>query len=175
MHKLLLGIEHLMTGVQLRGTSTTPDYPGTYTFHMESPSIIRVLSDGEFMAYWPHANSTIDSTPCTVEEVAQYEKTKYSHGEAEWWAQVAGEALRGLYSPAIMDDRSTLTDLGLVRRVKKISEAPPLPVLRAMRAKHGKEADKYIQQLRWDGMNKCWFYTYAGMYLGVEEDGYIHS
>jgi hypothetical protein len=44
-----------------------------------------------------------------------------------------------------------------------------------MRRKHGKEADKYIQQLRWDAMNKCWFYTYTGMYLGVEQDGYIHS
>jgi len=44
-----------------------------------------------------------------------------------------------------------------------------------MRRKHGKEADKYIQQLRWDDMNKCLFYTYAGMYLGVEQDGCIHS
>ena len=160
MHKLLLGIEHLITGVQLRGTSTTPDYPGTYTFHMESPSIIRVLSDGEFMAYWPHTNSTVDSTPCTTEEATQYEKIRYSHGEAEWWARVAGEALRQTYH---------------LPTAKIAGNQPPDAVIRVMRRKHGKEADKYIQQLRWDDMNKCWFYTYAGMYLGVEQDGYIHS
>ena len=52
---------------------------------------------------------------------------------------------------------------------------PPDTVIRAMRRKHGKDADKYIQQLRWDAMNKCWFYELRGMLLEVEEDGYIHS
>ena len=181
MHKMLLGIEHLMTDIQLmeqnpqRPPNSPYHNPAVFKFQQESPSMVRVLCEEPFQAYWPHTQGFIYSTPCSLEEITEYDKAKYSVGEAEWWAQVAGEALRGLYSPAIMDDRSTLTDLGLVRRVKKISEAPPLPVLRAMRRKHGKEADKYIQQLRWDGMNKCWFYTYAGMYLGVEEDGYIHS
>jgi len=175
MHKMLLGIEHLMTGIQLRVDVPMPDYQETLHFQQESPSVVRVTCAEPFNAYWPHSQAFLSSVECTPEEAKTYEDIRYGSGEVEWWAQVAGEALRGLYSPAIMDDRSTLTDLGLVRRVKKISEAPPLPVLRAMRAKHGKEADKYIQQLRWDGMNKCWFYTYAGMYLGVEQDGYIHS
>ena len=167
MHKMLLGIEHLMTGVQF--AETRPEEPpidnglppseAMYTFHQESPSIVCVVSDKPFDACWPVYDSFINSTPCTPEEEVKYKKLRYGRGEAEWWAQVAGEALRQTYH---------------LPTASIISNQPPDAVIRAMRRKHGKEADKYIQQLRWVGMNKCWFYTYAGMYLGVEQDGYIH-
>lgn len=29
--------------------------------------------------------------------------------------------------------------------------------------------------LRWDSMNKCWCFGWAGMYVGVEPDGHIHT
>ena len=159
MHKMLLGIEHLMTGLQL----TARDNPGNkpvFTFQQESPSIVCVLCDDPFMAYWPPKQSFLESTECAPEEIIKYEQAKPNEGEAEWWAKVAGEALRQTYH---------------LPTANITGNQPPDVVTRAMRRKHGKEADKYIQQLRWDGMNKCWYYTYAGMYLGVEEDGYIHS
>ncbi len=169
MHKMLLGIEHLMTGVQLRVDMSLPDYQETLQFQQESPSVVRVICAEKFNAYWPqrhsyllgrHSQVFLSSVECTPEEEKTYEALKYGAGEAEWWAQVAGEALRQTYHLPTANIRE---------------HQPPDTVIRAMRRKHGKEADKYIQQLRWDAMNKCWFYTYAGMYLGVEQDGYIHS
>ena len=168
MYKMLLGIEHLMTGVQFAETrpedppidNGLPPSEAMYSFHQESPSVVCVVSDKPFDAYWPVHDSFINSTPCTPEEEAKYRKIRYGVGEAEWWARVAGEALRQTYHLPTANIRE---------------HQPPDTVIRAMRRKHGKDADKYIQQLRWDDMNKCWFYTYAGMYLGVEEDGYIHS
>ena len=162
MHKMLLGIEHLMTGIQLRVDVPMPDYQETLHFQQESPSVVRVTCAEPFNAYWPHSQAFLSSVECTPEEAKTYEDIRYGSGEAEWWAQVAGEVLCQAYhrTPTASLPGDTV---------------PSVAVLRAMRRKHGKEADKYIQQLRWDGMNKCWFYTYAGMYLGVEEDGYIHS
>lgn len=166
MHKMLLGIEHLMTDVQLteqnpqRPPNSPYHNPAVFKFQQESPSVIRVLCEEPFQAYWPHTQGFVYSTPCSLGEITEYDKVRYGSGEVEWWAQVAGEALRQTYHLPTANIRE---------------HQPPDTVIRAMRRKHGKEADKYIQQLRWDGMNKCWFYTYAGMYLGVEQDGYIHS
>lgn len=30
-------------------------------------------------------------------------------------------------------------------------------------------------EVRWDHMNGCYFFWYAGMYHGVEVDGHIHT
>ena len=143
MHKMLLGIEHLMTGIRIT-ERYKPDDPITpplvFIFQQESPSVVRVISDGPFNAYWPHLQTFLESVECTPEEEKTYEALKYGTGEAEWWAQVAGEALRQTYH---------------LPTANIISNQPPDAVIRAMRAKHGKEADKYIQQLRWDDMNKC--------------------
>ena len=160
MHKMLLGIEHLMTGVQLRVDMSLPDYQETLHFQQESPSIVRVICAEPFNAYWPHSQAFLNSVECTPEEVKTYESIKYSSGEAEWWAQVAGEALRQTYH---------------LPTASIPNKQPPDAVLRAMRRKHGATADTYIAMLRWDGLNGCWFYTLNGMYLGVEQDGYIHS
>ena len=53
MHKMLLGIEHLMTGVQLRVDVPNPDYQETLQFQQESPSVVRVICAEKFNAYWP--------------------------------------------------------------------------------------------------------------------------
>ena len=163
MHKMLLGIEHLMTGIQLRVDVPMPDYQETLQFQQESPSVVRVICAEKFNAYWPHSQVFLSSVECTPEEEKTYEALKYGAGEAEWWAKVAGKALRETYELPLASMR------GLTANI------PPDAVLRAMRRKHGAEADKYIANLTWDGLNKCWFYTHAGMLLGVEEDGYIHS
>lgn len=162
MHKMLLGIEHLMTGVQLREReSTIPGYPGTFTFQQESPSLVRVISDGPFQAYWLSRHSFLESVECTKDEEKVYGSLRYSNGEVEWWANIAGETLRQIYHLPTAN----------ISGEKQPTDA----VLRAMRRKHGALADSYISKLRWDGLNKCWFYTHYGMLLEVEEDGYIHS
>lgn len=35
--------------------------------------------------------------------------------------------------------------------------------------------DEVMASLHWDSLNGCWAFTYAGMFHGVEEDGYIHT
>ena len=166
MHKMLLGIEHLMTDIQLmeqnpqRPPNSPYHNPAVFKFQQESPSVVRVLCEEPFQAYWPHTQGFVYSTPCSLGEITEYDKVRYGSGEAEWWAQVAGEALRQTYHLPTANIRE---------------HQPPDTVIRAMRRKHGKDADKYIQQLRWDDMNKRWFYTYAGMYLRVEQDGCIYS
>ena len=169
MHKMLLGIKHLMTGVQLKerpsdvrtdGIQVISSNPAQFIFHQESPSIVCVISDKPFHAYWPCHQSYLQSTEGTIEDEKNYGFIKYGAGEAEWWAQVAGEALRQTYHLPTANIRE---------------HQPPDTVIRAMRRKHGEDADKYIQQLRWDDINKYWFYTYAGMYLRVEQDGCIYS
>ena len=32
-----------------------------------------------------------------------------------------------------------------------------------------------MDALRWDGMNGCFCFHWAGMYVGVETDGHIHT
>ena len=32
-----------------------------------------------------------------------------------------------------------------------------------------------MDALRWDAMNKCFCFGWAGMYVGVEMDGHIHT
>lgn len=166
MHKMLLGIEHLMTDVQLteqnpqRPPNSPYHNPAVFKFQQESPSMVRVLCEEPFQAYWPHTQGFIYSTPCSLGEITEYDKVRYGSGEAEWWAKVAGEALRQTYH---------------LPTASIPNKQPPDAVLRAMRRKHGATADTYIAMLRWDSLNGCWFYTLNGMYLGVEPDGYIHS
>ena len=37
------------------------------------------------------------------------------------------------------------------------------------------EFDEIMGKLEWDNMNGCYWYFWAGMYVGVEEDGYRHT
>ena len=171
MHKMLLGIKHLMTGVQLKerpsdvrtdGIQVISSNPAQFIFHQESPSIVCVISDKPFHAYWPCHQSYLQSTEGTIEDEKNYGFIKYGAGEAEWWAQVAGEALRQTYHlpTAAIPGKKQPTDA----------------VLQAMRRKHGALADAFIAALRWEALNRCWFYELRGMLLEVEEeDGYIHS
>lgn len=34
---------------------------------------------------------------------------------------------------------------------------------------------KTLRELRYDALMGCYYFTYAGMYHGVEPDGYIHT
>jgi len=34
---------------------------------------------------------------------------------------------------------------------------------------------KVLQELRYDSLNGCYYFTWAGMYIGIEQDGYMHS
>jgi hypothetical protein len=150
MHKLLVGIEHLMTGVQL--TSDSP-----ITFERESASVMRAMSVSTIQAYWPLKQSFMES----VEE--DREREEYSSGEAEFYARVYGHAMRGTDTWAL--------DQLEIKGVPRPGEA----VVKAMRRKFGAMADKYITQLKWDGLGKYYYFTHAGMYHGVEPDGYIHT
>jgi len=52
---------------------------------------------------------------------------------------------------------------------------PPMPVIQAMRDKFGWEADTKILTLEYDACGGYWYFIHAGMYHGIEPDGYIHT
>ena len=37
------------------------------------------------------------------------------------------------------------------------------------------QIQKTLAELKYDSLNGCWYFTYAGMYHGIEPDGYIHT
>ncbi len=177
MHKMLLGIEHLMTDIQLmeqnpqRPPNSPYHNPAVFKFQQESPSVIRVLCEEPFQAYWPCKQSFLSSVECTPEEEQEYTgpKHQYSQGEAEWWAQRVAPYINGAHAYA-----NTARQSILANHPEQVVNLPYV-VLKALRRKYGKYADEVATTLRWDSLNKCWFYTRNGIFFGVEEDGYIHT
>ncbi len=51
----------------------------------------------------------------------------------------------------------------------------PTPVIMAIRRKFTDDSRKGNRYLGWDSLNGCYFFYYAGMYHGIETDGYIHT
>ncbi len=54
----------------------------------------------------------------------------------------------------------------------------PTEVILAIRKKffpNTARSNDVIRDLKWDNLNGCYYFTYAGMYHGVETDGYIHT
>lgn len=52
--------------------------------------------------------------------------------------------------------------------------AAQLAVVREHIEKHPGRED-ILRTLRWDSLNRCFMCTWAGMVLGIEADGHIHS
>lgn len=173
MHKLSLGIEHLFTGVQLGAQNSDESRGLVFTFQQESPTIVRVLADHPFMAYWRVKYSTIYSTPCTPEEDSEYEgpKHQYSQGEAEWLIARVLPRVNEAHSSA----NTARQHNAPLRRMKNQPVYLPEVVVKALRRKYGAESDSIAVRLLWDGLMKCWTYTHNGIFYGVEEDGHIHS
>ena len=44
-----------------------------------------------------------------------------------------------------------------------------------VRAAFKEKAEDILASLQWDGLCGCWLFQFAGMTVGVELDGYIHS
>jgi hypothetical protein len=157
-HTVLVGIEHLMTGVVIK-----PADGEVLSFERESPSIMRVTSEGPIEVYWPVTQSWITSTeiPDTAVPVPP---SKYSTGQAEWYAQVMGSAM-------VTADRNarSFTQRDTPDRILE------RPVFDALLRRFGAQAAEYSRQLRWDGVNRCYMLQWAGMWLGIELDGYMHS
>jgi len=148
MYQMLVGIEHLMTGLRLAAGREV-------RFERESASVIRLVSNEPFAAYWP-----VKTAFLTAAEVADAEPVKYSGGEVEWFAQRAAESMR------TFDANHS--------RSQWVEPVPP-EVIKAMRAKHGANAELYIVALRWSAMDRCFFYSHNNMLCGVEPDGHIHT
>ena len=59
-------------------------------------------------------------------------------------------------------------------RTKRGVEIPPV-VVRAIQKRFHSEATDILTRIEWDNLNGCFHFDWAGMYVGVEEDGYIHT
>jgi len=167
-HVLVIGIEHLMTGIQLIGK----DHCHGFQFIRESPSIVRVESDEPFYANWPN-RCIMDSHP--VDE--SFKSYFAGDGEIEWYAKIVGSAMVDVDQRSY--DMQTYT-----RRFGEGGDpdsryAPtepqsfPQAVVEAMRRKHGARANEFLAMLRWN--HDHWFYNHERMYIGVEPDGHIHT
>lgn len=146
MHVLLVGVEHLMTGLQL-----ATENHSQLTFERESASIVRVMADSPITAYWPVKQST------TTSSETEAKPEKYSTGEVECAVKVC-EAMQ-------VADRTP--DRG--------DDVLPWPVIKAMRRKFGREANDYMRPYKLYSYGSYWGFTHAGMFHGVEPDGYIHT
>lgn len=152
MHKILLGIEHLMTGVQVRSPKGD-----VLTFQRESASVVRVISDSEMEMYWPVKQCWLSSTEFD-NEVEKHSQIKYGEGEIEWYAQVmAGQMVRTdeAFTPIIKD------------------HPVPYAVVKSIRAKFGANADDVLCTLKYYG--GYYGFTWGNMFVGVEPDGYMHT
>lgn len=170
MHMMLVGIEHLTTGIQFLMAEGK-----TLTFERESPSMFRAISSAPFNAYWPVKQTLTQST-----ETEQVKLEQYSNGEAEWYATKAANALADIDNRSVHDMQTytrTADYMSLDHTPSRYAPNEPNPfpwaVVKAMRRKHGKEADKKLAELRWN--KDHWYYYSGSMYLGVETDGTIHS
>lgn len=54
----------------------------------------------------------------------------------------------------------------------KQPEPMPEAVIKSVNAKYPEVA---IRDVKWDSLNGCYYFYRAGMYHGVELDGYIHT
>ncbi len=163
-HVLVLGIEHLMTGIQLFGDVDA------FQFERESPSMVKVTANGPFKAYWPN-RSILDSVP--VEE--PFETHFPKDGEVEWYAKRMAEAMRKCDEESYKMQNYARRPMEYPGEELSPTEPYPFPkaVVDAMRNKHGADADTFLSRLRWNGDH--WFYNHDRMYIGVEPDGYIHT
>lgn len=60
----------------------------------------------------------------------------------------------------------------------KAPDQIPMEVLLAIRRKfypNQSKANDVIRTLQWDALNGHYFFWHAGMYHGIELDGYIHT
>lgn len=179
-YKALLGIEHLMTGVKLMANPNKDPNP-VFTFERESPSIVAVHCDVPFDIYWPVTQSLTSAVETEVKE------GRYSQGEVEWYAKMVADAMVDQENRSIWDMQTYTRKVGEYSaptpqetggsygsRYAPGEPSPfPMAVVKAMRAKHGKDADKFLAELRWN--RDHWFYNHHNMYVGVEPDGYIHT
>lgn len=85
-HVLVLGIEHLMTGVHL-------DSQSPLTFERESASMVRVISYSTIVSTWPVNGAWLESTEQDITP------TSYGAGNAEWYAQVMSKAMQAKDTP----------------------------------------------------------------------------
>lgn len=164
MHVLLVGIEHLMTGIQIKTQGAR--------FERESASVIRVTSHLPIEAYWPVNGAFMMSTDQDVT------LPQYSAGEAEHYAQVVG--------PALVDIDLRSYDMQTYTRTAeyyyngdyhRLAETEPSrfpeAVIKSMRRKWGAKANEWLAKLRWS--RDHWFFHHASIYHGVEPDGHIHT
>lgn len=147
MHILLVGVEHLMTGLQLATESGSE-----IRFDRESASIVKVSSTSKITAYWPVKQVMLEST----EVDASMSSEEYSEGEVEWAVKLT-EVMRS--HDAVPFRADTL----------------PWPVIKAMRRKFGREANAYLNPHILRSYGSYWGFRYAGIFHCVEPDGYIHT
>lgn len=64
----------------------------------------------------------------------------------------------------------------LVDAIKSGSPVTPDEVIKdSIRKSFPKDAEAIIADLKYDTLNRNWFFYRYGVYVGVEHDGYIHS
>ena len=64
---------------------------------------------------------------------------------------------------------------GTMDHTMSAEERLPQAVVNAMWRRFGSEAGDLIPKLQYSGLMDCWMFPWAGMTMGVERDGYIHS
>lgn len=62
--------------------------------------------------------------------------------------------------------------------IKNSEKEIPLAVIEAIQRKFFPDRDqieKTIRELQYDSLNDCFYFSWAGMYVGIEPDGFMHT
>jgi hypothetical protein len=157
MYSTIVGIEHLMTGVQIRAE-------GVVQIEPHGSTQFKLSSDQDFDAY----------------ALVPMQMLQTSETDNKWPSKVPSATFgefeyHSVHTSALLVDAAykSFAAQGKNRTIEH-TEPPFTPaVVAAMRRKHGADADTYLAKLQWAG--KYWFYTHNNMYVGVEPDGHIHT
>jgi hypothetical protein len=161
-YKLIVGIEHLMTGIQFHPADYIGELP-PLQFERESASTMAVLALAPFMATWVDDIRIMATT-----EDAGIPMCSTSAGEIEYIANVVAGAMQD--AEQLSADRRGYTTPAWQR-----TDWPTFTpeVIASMRRKFGKHANEWLGQLQWD--RDHWFFIRNDVYHGVEPDGHIHT
>lgn len=168
MHKLLLGIEHLFTGIEV----CSRDIHAPIRFVKESASVVAAVSKEPMVAYWLATQGWLESVEMTKEEEEKHKKVKYTQGAAEYYARKVAPRMR----EGELGEIEPLEYRKARARHPEIELVPiPREVDVALMNRFGEAATSAKHQMFWDALGGCWMLQWAGMLLGIEKDGYIHS
>lgn len=123
----------------------------------------------------PATGKWVIRTPFNLKEAT----TKYARKEGEWMLEDGTFALpcceEHLARMSVFWRALPLPGQEEKDWHKRVREQLPAVAIENVINSFTDQAEEILKSIKYDYMNRCWFFTRWGMYIGIEADGYIHS